>query len=170
MELQSILSTSHEGAYFTEATITPQGQLSLKLNRALVFAQVLRAVEEKGPEYGCCSSQPPSLDRSWESVFLVNHALLMRHRNTETTASGSGLERGCSPGAFFDATGGDVSLSEGRNIFAVSILANLLQAAGYKVHQHKCNMVNMCLQMYISFSLLLRTIPAKMFLQHFSSL
>lgn len=167
MELQSILNTSHEGAYFTEATITPQGQLSLKLNRALVFAEVLRAVKEKGPEYGHCSSQPPSLDRSWESVFLVNHALLVRHRNTETTASGSGLERGCGPG---DATGGDVSLSGGRNIFAVSVLANLLQAAGYKVHQHRCNMVNTCLQMYISFSLLLRTIPAKMFLQHFSSL
>lgn len=111
--------------YFSGVAVNRQGQLCVRLNRPIAFAESLVQVAEMGSKYGSFVSSPLPMmsSRSKESILLLNDTMTLRH----LADSGRGL----------GGSGRGLSMSEGRSLLLVGVLANLLQCNGHEVHQQQ---------------------------------
>lgn len=116
--------------HFSSVAVNRQGQLCVRLNRPIAFAESLVQVAEMGSKYGSFVSPPLSMTSSRstvekESILLLNDAMALRHL----------ADSGCGLGE----SGRGLSMSEGRSLLLVGVLANLLRCSGHAVYQHHYN-------------------------------
>ncbi len=132
ISVQSILKFSSPdiAKHFTKVFLNPQGQLCLRLNRPIAFTESLIQVAREGPKYGHAhQSMVDDNSRSEKSILLLNDTFVLKNvlKNMDDSTGGCGSE-------------GGITVSEGRSLLLVGVLANLLRARGFKVHQHQWSM------------------------------
>lgn len=126
------------GIHFSRASVSPQGQLCLELNRLITFSESLSRVAQEGDRYGFSDSS--ELTQSGD-VTLGHCTCSLKLACTTKSNSSQPISMtgvGC---GFHDCHGDSVSLEEGRVFVLKGVLSNILRATGYKVH-YQCCMVS----------------------------
>ena len=128
------------GKHFSTLFINPQGQLSLELNRPIIFSESLAQVAKEGDRYGFANSSEVELSE-WITLSHCTCAV-RRAETTKTDIPESNVPSAMC--AVCECHDDAVSLEEGRIVIFNGVLSNVLQATGHKVqHYRLCNVSDM---------------------------